>query len=395
MCRGPLAYGQATATRIDCGVRFGEALLRFRRGLGHLTEDVFAQRGPRRDRRGSSPAHDAERAEGEPHEGETEEPGPRTILIARNILLAHAPLNGRVRSRRGPSRRAPNGRFLRGQRARPPLPRPQRRRDGALRPSNKEACPPHRPGRPRAPRGSRRHAPRRTRPWGSSRPRRLRRRTLARPRRSGRTRRRLGLPRGGGRRLHWRGLGTGRRIGGAGLASGEQRQRVEIPMRLGGQPYAEVHRGHAPFVAAELGRGDHVALRDGCADAHAERTEMQKRDRVAVLGPQGDRPPAAGNHSREGDHTGDRSEHVLTRGRRDLDAAMLPGRVGIAFDVEGPEHRAGHGPAPGSGGGRHREGRDDRHQDCPAPASVVSSANHAATVSGPSAVVKIFYSEPR
>jgi hypothetical protein len=395
MCRGPLAYGHATATRIDCGVRFSEVFLRLDRGLGHLTEHVFVQRAPHGDRRASPPTHHSERAQAEAHEREAEEPNPRTIVVTRGGAFARLPRNSPERSSHGGGRGAPNRRLLRGERARPPLPRPSRSRGGALPPYNWNARPLHRAGRPGGARCGRGRPGCSSGPRGSSSRRGHRRRMRGGPRCHRRPRRRLGLPRGGSRRLHRCGLGSRSRIRGAALAGRKQGQRVEVPVRLGGQPNAEVHRGHSPFLAPELGCCDHVALHDGCANAHAEGAEMQERDRVAVLGPQGDRPAAAGNRSRERDHARDRSEDVLSRSRGDLDAAMLPGGVGIVVDVEGSEHRAGHGPAPRRRGGRRCEGSDDRRQGRPASTSVVSSENHAATVSGRAAVVKIVYSELR
>lgn len=121
-------------------------------------------------------------------------------------------------------------------------------------------------------------------------------------------------------------------------------------MGLGGQSNSEVDRRHTPVAGTELGFRYRVSLRNRGADPHGEGAEMEKRDRVAVLGPKGDRPPAAGNGSRERDHAGDRGEHVLSGPSRDLDPAVLPGRVRVAHDVEGPENSPGHRPAPGRRG---------------------------------------------
>jgi hypothetical protein len=398
MCRGPLAYGHATATRIHCGVRFGEAFLRIDRGLGHLTEDVFVQRVPRGEHGTSSPTRHSEPAQGEPDEREGEEPGPRTILTARSSAFAgtvftRVRVGGRPGARRSRGRGAPNGRLLHRQRARPPLPQGPRRREGTFWPCNRNACALRRPG---AARGSRRQPPRRAGPRGSRSRRSNRRRTHdPRPRRRDDPRRRLGLLHDGSGRLRRRRSGTGRRIGAASRADRQERQRVEVPVRLGGQPNSEVDRRHAPFPGAELGFGDHVSLRDRGARAHGEGAEMEKSDGVPVLGPERDRPPAAGHRSRECDHARDWREHVLCRCGRELDPAVLPGRVRVAVDMERPQHRAGHRPAPGRRGGGHGERPDNRREGRPARRPVVSAENHAATVSGPSAVVKIVYSEPR
>jgi hypothetical protein len=83
-CRGPLAYGQATATRMRCGVRFGKSVLRAGLGLEHLTEGRRAR--PRRNRRlDASPAGNSDcqehEAEGS-HQREQEPPRARRLGLA-------------------------------------------------------------------------------------------------------------------------------------------------------------------------------------------------------------------------------------------------------------------------------------------------------------------------
>jgi hypothetical protein len=398
MCRGPLAYGHATATRIRCGVRFGEVLLRVDRGLGHLTEDVFAQLASHPDRFSSQPTHDSGGQEGKPRKSEPEQPGPRAIVTARRRPRDATTRRGRSRPRRDRGAHALNRRLrlLRVRRARP-MGRRDLRSHGATRGSrNRSARPPHRScrlGRARARRRCRRR--RGPRPRESNLRRRPRSRSWRHRRPRGGARRRLGLLGRGTRRLGRARLGPRRRVGRSALPGRKQGQRVEIPVRLGREPYSQVDRGNTPFVTAELSRRDHVLFGDRRACAHRERAEVQERDRVAVFRPQRDRPAAAGNRAREGDHARDRSEHVLSRRGRDFDAAVLSGSVRVAVEVEGPQHRPGDGPAPCRRGGRRDQGPGDRRQGRPGPASVVSPENHAVTVSGPSAVVKIVYSEPR
>lgn len=355
MCRGPLAYGHATATRIRCGVRFGEMFLQVDRGLGHLTEGVFLQRTPRVDRCAAPPTHDSERAECEPDQREAEEPGPRTIVITRGVAFAgkafaRLRLRGRTCAHDGRSRGAPKGRLVHQQRARPLLTRSPRRREGPPWLRHRDICTLHRARRTRAPRGSRHDPLTSPRPLGSNSRWSNRRRTDRGSRRRDDPRRWRGLLQGAGTRFRRRGPGPGGRLGDTNRPRRQERQRVEIAVGLGGQSNSEVDRGHTPLAGTELGFRYGLSFRDRGADPHAEGAEMEKRDRVAVLGPEGDRPPAAGHGSGECDHAGDRSEHVLSGRGRDLDPAVLPGRVRVALDVEGAENSAGHRPAPGRRG---------------------------------------------
>jgi hypothetical protein len=350
-----------------------------------------SRRAPRR----SPPAKDSERARGEPGERQAEEPGPLSIAVARLLALAASNLRARAHARSDRSGRGSSGRLLRGQCDRPRSPRGPRPGRVSMPPCKRDVRPV--PWRCRfgfagvRPRGiGRRPAP----PGSTLRQGRWRNVRRGR-RRSCRACRRLEPLRGAGGRLGGSRLGSGPGVGSAGLAGRKQGQRIDISVRLGGESNSEVDGGHAGFRTGELGRSDRVPLLERSACAHGQGAQVQERDRIAVFGPQGDRPSAAWNRSCERDHTRNRCEHVLSRNRRDVDAPMLPGPVRVAVDVERPEDGTGDRPAPGRCRGGRRERPDGRHQNRPTAASVVSSENHAATVSGPSAVVKIVYSEPR
>ena len=74
-CRGPLAYGHATATRMRCCRRFGKSFLRDGLGLGHLTEGRLDE--PRRDDRlPAAPTGDAEPNEREADGAERDQQHP-------------------------------------------------------------------------------------------------------------------------------------------------------------------------------------------------------------------------------------------------------------------------------------------------------------------------------
>src|SRR5919109_94450 len=77
-CLGPLAYGQATAMRIRCGLRFGKAFLRAGLSRGHLTEGLSRRRRGHGDV-GPPPEHGAgheQRHTHEAHETEWKLPPP-------------------------------------------------------------------------------------------------------------------------------------------------------------------------------------------------------------------------------------------------------------------------------------------------------------------------------
>jgi hypothetical protein len=352
---------------------------------------------PCRGRCRSPPAVDCERARGETGERQADEPGPPSIAIACLPALAAVHLRTRAHARSNRSGRVSSRGLLRDRRDRP---RPRR----GLRPCRVSMPPCKGHVRPVPwpwpwrfgvagvrPRGIWRG----TRPPESGLRQGCRRHVRRRGRRGACARRRLELLRGAGERLRRGRLGSGPGVGSASLAGRKQGQRVDISVRLGGEPNSEVDGRHAHFRTGELGRSDHVPLLQPSACAHGDGAQMQERDRIAVLGPQGDRPSAAGNRSCERDHTRDGCEHFLSRRRRDVDAPMLPGPIRVSVDVERLEDRAGDGPAPGRCRGGRRQRAHGRDQQRTAAASVVSSENHAATVSGPSAVVKIVYSELR
>jgi hypothetical protein len=353
---------------------------------------------PCRSRSRSPPKSDSEGARGETGERQAEEPGPPSFAITCLPALAAAHLRTRAHAHSGRSGRVSSRGLLRGRRDRAGPHHGRQPRRVSTPPCKRRVRPvpcswPTCFGLAGAlPRGPRR----RTRSPGSGlRQGRCRRHVRRGRRRSACTRWRLQLLGGDCGRLRWSGLRTRPRIGTPSLTGREQGQRIDISVRLGGESNSEVDGGHARFPTGELGCSDHVPLLQRRACADAEGAQVQERDRIAVLGPQGDRPSAAGNRSCERDHTRDGCEHVLSRSRGDFDATMLPGPVRVAVDVEGPEDRAGDGPAPGPRRGGCRERPYGRDQNRPTAASVVSSENHAATVSGPSAVVKIVYSELR
>ena len=141
----------------------------------------------------------------------------------------------------------------------------------------------------------------------------------------------------------------------------QEKERIQVPVRLAASPHAQIDVGHRQLgLAAWADRADRRALRDRGAAPNRHGAEMQDGDRVAVLGLDRDGPAADGDGPCEGDDSGCRREHRCPRGRSDVDSAMLAGRVRIVAEQEGPQYRALHRPRPAESRGRPRKRGGDR-----------------------------------
>jgi hypothetical protein len=191
---------------------------------------------------------------------------------------------------------------------------------------------------------------------------RSRRRNRCRRRR--RRRRRSGGRRGVADRIGNRGgLRHGLRPGrgrGRWAVWGQERERVEVALRIVSAPHPEVDVGLCQLrLAARADRSNDFALRHRVATPHRVRPEVYERDRVAVRRRDRQRLATDGHGPREGDRAGDRCPHPGTGWRANVDSAVLPGGVRVlTVEREECEHRAVHGPAPAQGGRG-----DDQHHD--------------------------------
>ncbi len=114
------------------------------------------------------------------------------------------------------------------------------------------------------------------------------------------------------------------------LPLGEQQLRVDVPVRVCGQANAEVDVGLGALgIAARPDRPDDFAFVDGSPPTDRDRSQMNERDRVAVL--RADREAAAftGNLAGERDDPGHRSAHLRARRRADVDPPVLPASVRV------------------------------------------------------------------
>jgi hypothetical protein len=387
MWRGPLAYGQATATRIDCGVGFGEACLQAGPDFGHLTEHLLVQRR----RLPPAPRQDPQGARAQPERCQAEQPPAPAAAVDRDPATRSA---GRCRRRRSsiltelerlPSRRGLGG-HISASRARPPGSSPSPRRSPCVSSTRR--------GRSRSTdvvevqSWSRRMHRRLLRgrgprcPWLGPRSSDRRRGLFrVRPLRRRCTRK---------NRRRWLGRGHGNR--GPRLPRREQGQRIEIAVRLRGQANAEMDvRLVVLGLPVRPDGADDVALPQRRADTHADRTQVQKRDRVAVLGADRHRAPRGRNRSSEADHTGCRRANLGTIGGADVHAPMLTAEVRVVLSRECTKNGSIHRPAPGSGRRcKHEPGQCADGNDNLEP--VATFDNHTRTVTGRSAVVKFGYS---
>jgi hypothetical protein len=159
-------------------------------------------------------------------------------------------------------------------------------------------------------------------------------------RRRGFGRRALGRlgPIGGGLRLSGSRHGRLRRRRGRRLHPflRQQRERIDVAVGIRRDPDAEMDVGLGVLGgAARPDRPEGRALRDGLLGSHAERAEVDERDRVAVGRLHRDGSASAGNRAGEADDSCRRREDGRTRRSCDVDAAVLPAGVGIVSEDEG------------------------------------------------------------
>ena len=238
----------------------------------------------------------------------------------------------------------------------------------ALRPSRLHGCRP-RTGHSR--RGLGRCRRRRRGRRGSARPARRRRLGLTGRRcrrlrlggRRGRLLRPAARLRPGSRRTPACRRGTTRR---------QQAQRVDISLGLRGHPDAEMDVGTTPFRRAARPRAGHghrfghrVAL------PHAEFSQVAERDREPVSRQDRDRLAMRRDGAGKGHRAARRRENRFACLGADVDAAMLPRRVGVSAEGEGLEHLAVRRPGPCEHGSRCCEGAQPgaRHHEYGHPAT--------------------------
>lgn len=185
---------------------------------------------------------------------------------------------------------------------------------------------------------------------------------------SGRSLSRAGGDRHGRRNRHrvCGGSGRGRcRLRSDGGPRREEPQRVDVALRVGRDADAEVD-----VRLVELGRTARAnaahrrAFGDDDALQHADRAEMDDRDRVAVVGADRHRLAAAGHRPGEGDGSAGGGDDVSPGRVGDVDAAMLASPVRVAAERERLQHRTVCRPGPSACTRRphERDQKSEQHQ---------------------------------
>ena len=132
--------------------------------------------------------------------------------------------------------------------------------------------------------------------------------------------------------------GRPRRAGAAGAGGGDvrcgarrqERQRVEVALRLGGDAHAEVDvRRRDLRLAGGADRGDGVALGDRGALRDVDRAEVGQRDGEAVGGLDREARARCGHGAGERDDARRGRAHVGARVAADVDAPVLAGGVRV------------------------------------------------------------------
>jgi hypothetical protein len=184
----------------------------------------------------------------------------------------------------------------------------------------------------------------------------------------------------------------GRLLGG--VPPWKQGQGVYVSVRFGRQANPEMDVGLRPFgIAAGPDRSHHLTFADRGPDPNPDRSKVDERHRVSVCGANRQTAAFVRQLAREGHDAGRGSPDLGARRPSDIDAAVLPARVRIVVRQVRPQDGAVDRPGPRRRAGdmRKRDEQDHRREN----RSVANFANHAATVTRQSAVVKSDYSEAR
>ena len=144
----------------------------------------------------------------------------------------------------------------------------------------------------------------------------------------------------------------------------EERERVEVALRVGRHPDAEVDERRSAVVG-RTDRADRLSLGHGRPFRDPDRAEVDERDRVAVAGLDRDDAAVARHGARERHGSACRRGDGGSDRGADVDAAPLAARVGmVVVEREGAQHRARHRPGPRrrTGHAEEQEHEDDQKQ---------------------------------
>jgi hypothetical protein len=167
-----------------------------------------------------------------------------------------------------------------------------------------------------------------------------------------------------GRGRHWRRRRLFRRarLRLAHWSRGQERQRIDVAVRLGGHANTEVHvRLTLLGLATRADRGHDVPFLDSSAGHHADRADVDERDRVAVRSANRHAEPFVRHLAGERDDAGGGRAEAGAGRAPDVDPAMLAAGVGVVVGRERSQDRSFDGPRPTSR--RRAENEREQHPD--------------------------------
>jgi hypothetical protein len=140
----------------------------------------------------------------------------------------------------------------------------------------------------------------------------------------------------------------------------QQRQRIDITLRVIGPPDAEVNIRHVVLrIAGGPDRPDGLAFGDALVGADLDRAEMEERDGEAVECPDRHGQAVGGQSAGERDSSAGRRGDSDLRVAGDIDAGMAVLAVLGAAEVEAAQHRPVGRPGPSRCWGRRDECKRD------------------------------------
>jgi hypothetical protein len=148
-------------------------------------------------------------------------------------------------------------------------------------------------------------------------------------------------------------------------SSGQERDRVDVPLLVRCPPHAQVEVRLRPVgLSARPGRRDHVSFDDGVSPADKERSEVLHHDRVAVRGPDGQGLAPLRHRAGERHDARCGRAHVGAVVGGDVEPPMLPAGVRIVAEHERPQHIPVSRPRPCLGrSGKHTASEHEQNQE--------------------------------